>query len=99
MMTQPASVRRTILVTGGTGTLGRELVARFARATDASVVVITRGAAQPGFAALPSGVETLTGDVRHGATLGLDEPEHATLRERVTDIVHCAADTAFNRPL
>jgi nucleoside-diphosphate-sugar epimerase len=99
MASSPASVRRTILVTGGTGTLGRELVARFARADDASVVVLARGAARPRAAVLPSGVRTLTGDVRHGATLGLDETERAALRESVTDIVHCAADTTFNRPL
>ena len=99
MTSRPASERRTILVTGGTGTLGVELVSRLARAGNASVVVLARGTVQPRPAALPPGVGTLTGDVRHGPTLGLDASDGATLRERVTDIVHCAADTTFNRPL
>ncbi len=91
--------RRTILVTGGTGTLGRELVARFARADDASVVVLARGTAHPRPAVLPPGVRALASDVRHGSTLGLSASDRAMLRESVTDIVHCAADTTFNRPL
>jgi len=99
MTSRPASERRTILVTGGTGTLGVELVSRLARADNASVVVLARGTVRPRPAALPPGVGTLTGDVRHGPTLGLDASDGATLRERVTDIVHCAADTTFNRPL
>ena len=99
MTSRPASERRTILVTGGTGTLGVELVSRLARVDNASVVVLARGTVRPRPAALPPGVGTLTGDVRHGPTLGLDASDGATLRERVTDIVHCAADTTFNRPL
>ena len=99
MTSRPASERRTILVTGGTGTLGAELVSRLVRASNASVVVLTRGAMRPRSAALPPGVQALTGDVRHGPTFGLDAADAATLRERVTDIVHCAADTTFNRPL
>ena len=99
MTSRPESERRTILVTGGTGTLGVELVSRLARAGNASVVVLARGTVRPRPAALPPGVGTLTGDVRHGPTLGLEASDGATLRERVTDIVHCAADTTFNRPL
>ena len=99
MTISPAPERRTILVTGGTGTLGRELVARLARTGDVAVVVLTRGRAQGRPAAVLPGVRALTGDVRHGSTLGLSEADRATLRETITDIVHCAADTTFNRPL
>ena len=99
MTMSPPPERRTILVTGGTGTLGRELVARFARADDVSVVVLTRAGAQGRPAAMPPGVRALAGDVRRGSTLGLSETDRATLHESVTDIVHCAADTTFNRPL
>ena len=99
MANSSASERRTILVTGGTGTLGRALVARLVGAETQSVVVLARGTTQPRAAALPAGVQTIVGDVRRGASLGLADAERAMLCERVTDIVHCAADTTFNRPL
>lgn len=99
MTSRPASERRTILVTGGTGTLGTELVSRLARGQAASVIVLARGTERPRGAVLPPSVRMLTGDVRQGPEFGLDASLGATLRESVTDIVHCAADTTFNRPL
>ena len=99
MTSRPASKRRTILVTGGTGTLGAELVARLARGKAASVIVLARGTERPRGAVLPPDVRVLTGDVRQGPGFGLDASLGTTLRESVTDIVHCAADTTFNRPL
>jgi nucleoside-diphosphate-sugar epimerase len=89
-MTESSRARRTILVTGGTGTLGRELVARFGT-TDATIVVLSRQ--------VQAGMQSVRGDVRSGPTLGIAVGEHTALRERVTDIVHCAADTTFNRAL
>ena len=89
---------RTILVTGGTGTLGRELVARFVRAGHADVVVLTRGST-PSRGDAATRVHAITGDVRAGATLGLSDAERGALAARVTDVVHAAADTTFNRPL
>src|SRR5678815_5521570 len=87
---------RSVLVTGGSGTLGRELVARYARMPDASVTVLARGTAPT-----PSGshVRFLTGDIRAGVTLGLSSGAYDEIRAGVTDIIHCAADTTFNRPL
>src|SRR4051812_9374328 len=90
---------RTILVTGGTGTLGSDLVRRFASAGDATVVVLTRGVSPSAPGAPPPGLSRLTGDLRVGPTLGIAPGNHAALRASVTDIVHCAADTVFNRPL
>lgn len=92
-------MRRTILVTGGTGTLGSVLAHRFAGLPDATVIVLARGAASADRGPLPPGVRFLTGDLRAGHTLGIAAADHATLRATVTDIVHCAADTVFNRPL
>ena len=94
----PRADRGTTLVTGGTGTLGRELVRRLAAAGDATIVVLTR---DPSRAAsmLPPRVTTVAGDVRAGATLGLHASDSTTLRRSVTSIVHCAAETTFNRPL
>src|SRR5690349_2255449 len=99
MTSRPASKRRTILVTGGTGTLGAELVSRLAHGGNASVILLARGTVRPRPMALSPGVRALSGDVRHGPTFGLDAADVTTLRATVTDIVHCAADTTFNRPL
>jgi nucleoside-diphosphate-sugar epimerase len=90
MSDSPQGTPRTILVSGGTGTLGRELVARFAR-SGAAVVVLSRRSS--------TRMRTVIGDVRSGPTLGMAPAECAALRECVTDVVHCAADTTFNRPL
>jgi nucleoside-diphosphate-sugar epimerase len=94
-MTTPRG-QRTILVTGGTGTLGTALVRRLASGSGTSVVVLARGVA-PGEPA--HGVRFAAGDLRAGLTLGLGERDRAELSATVTDIVHCAADTTFNRPL
>ena len=99
MTSRPASERRTILVTGGTGTLGAELVSRLARGSNAAVVVLARGTVRPRPTMRSPDVRILTGDVRHGPTLGLGPTDAEALRDSVTDIVHCAADTTFNRPL
>jgi nucleoside-diphosphate-sugar epimerase len=95
---RPVSERRTILVTGGTGTLGRELVGRWAAAGDARIVVVTRDVARAR-SATPSAVRPVAGDVRAGPTLGLDLSDQRELAASVTDILHCAAETTFNRPL
>jgi nucleoside-diphosphate-sugar epimerase len=93
-----SSVRRAVLVTGGTGTLGRELVARLAGDRQTTVAVLTR---DPATAAgvLPPGVRIVSGDVRAGAALGLAPADRHELSGMVTDVVHCAAETTFNRPL
>jgi len=90
--------RRTVLVTGGTGTLGRELVARLDRDRRATVVVLTRHPAAAA-AGLPPDVRTLAGDVRVGGALGLSPVTRHELASQVTDILHCAAETTFHRPL
>jgi nucleoside-diphosphate-sugar epimerase len=93
-----ARTRRTILVTGGTGMLGRELVKRLAVAGGATIVVVSRDA-QRAAGVLPPTVRVVLGDVRSGGGLGLSESDRTALGPTVTDIVHCAAETTFNRPL
>lgn len=93
-----AADRRTILVTGGTGTLGRELVARFVAGGDSSVVVLSRGIASSS-AFHADSVRWAKGDLSAGDSLALAATDRDELALAVTDIVHCAADTTFNRPL
>ena len=87
-----------ILVTGGTGTLGRGLVGRLGRSIRVPIMVLSRS---PETAAqlLPAGVGVTRGDVRLGSSLGMAAAERSTLCEAVTHIIHCAADTTFNREL
>jgi nucleoside-diphosphate-sugar epimerase len=101
-------MRRTVLVTGGTGTLGRELVHRVVREPDvARVVVISRAPSAAARHALPAAwaqagpaeVRLVRGDVRDSALLGLAPADAAALRDVVTDVLHCAADTTFTLPL
>jgi nucleoside-diphosphate-sugar epimerase len=95
--------RRTVLITGATGTVGRELVPRLlASAPDARLVLLVRDATSAParwLAALGQGVSVVAGDIHAGPSLGLDAATAAALRADVTDIVHCAATTTFNLPL
>jgi nucleoside-diphosphate-sugar epimerase len=87
-----------ILVTGGTGTLGRSLIERLARSTRTPIVVLTRSP-ESAVPMLLRDVGVIRGDVRRGGDLGMDRSERAALCDAVTHIVHCAADTTFNRAL
>jgi nucleoside-diphosphate-sugar epimerase len=87
-----------ILITGGTGTLGRELVERLSRSNAAPMVVLSRSP-DTAMQVLPSGVAVMRGDIRLGAELGMAPSERTALSTAVTTIVHCAADTTFNHPV
>lgn len=104
----------TVLVTGGTGTLGRELVRRLAASpAPPRVVVLSRrgrdvhGIADDdsllgplfGGAAVPGVVGFARGDLRAGDHLGLSAGARAELERDVTGILHAAADTRFTLPL
>lgn len=101
-----------LLVTGGTGALGRELVRRLADLpSPPRVVVLSRQARNPESLAchgpvpapfpglLPGVVEVVRGDLRAGPGLGLSPQVRAELEDRVTGILHAAADTRFTLPL
>jgi thioester reductase-like protein len=92
-----------ILVTGATGFIGREIVARLL-AADRPLAVLARGRSDAdartrvaealGDAATLERVEIVEGDL--GALDGgLDPVDLRRLRERVETVIHCAGDTSF----
>ena len=101
--TRSHATRSKILVTGATGFIGREIVARLL-AADRPLAVLARGrdgagartrvAAALGDAAALERVEIVEGDL--GALdAGLDPVDLRRLRERVETVIHCAGDTSF----
>lgn len=104
-----------ILLTGGTGTLGRELVRILRSDRFPDVFVLTRDPDAMAARALLAGdagttgsagrgeraarVYLVRGDVTAGNRLGMDATDAAALRARVTHVIHCAAATSFSLPL
>lgn len=86
-------------VTGGTGFLGRRLVADLIRETDLQIGLLAREprACQRWFAHLPQRrIEIVPGDVSK-PNLGLTGSALNELRNKVTEIWHLAAVTSFNK--
>ena len=83
-----------ILLTGGTGFIGRAVLPLLAERPGNRIVVLSRRA--PHFA--DGSVTFLAGDVRH-PRLGLDTARYDELRCAVTGIIHLAGDIRFDAPL
>jgi thioester reductase-like protein len=102
-------VTGVVLVTGGTGMLGRELVGRLLTDTDAQLALLVRRP-QPlvtmlrdvfrveASDGLRRRVRAVVGDVTR-PRLGLSEDDHAWLTARAGSILHAAAETRFDRTL
>src|SRR5580765_7570533 len=102
-----------ILLTGSSGFLGMELLARYLERTDRPVYALIRaGDDHEAAARLRAAARTVTPDadrhshrlvaVRDDATLprvGLDPALRDRLAEEVTDVVHAAASVSFTLPL
>ena len=103
----------TVLLTGATGFLGMEVLARLIERDDVEVICLVRApsrqAAQGRLDLLygqlydepPPGIRSVSvvaGDVSVDG-LGLDAAAREELLARVTSIVHCAASIAFDLPL
>ena len=86
----------TYLVTGGTGLLGRHLLARLVARPDATVRVLTRSSSVARLERIATGlgasgrVRPLVGDIRSDL-LGLSEADLASLTGTVDHVVHLAA--------
>jgi thioester reductase-like protein len=105
--------RDGVLLTGATGFLGMELLARYLERTDRTVYTLVRAESQGAAdARLRSVLESLLGDTEayvHRVValrgdlcrpgLGLTAVRREQLAEAVTDVVHCAASISFELPL
>jgi thioester reductase-like protein len=105
--------RGAILLTGATGFLGMELLARFLERTEKTLFALIRGADEDeADARLMQAARAVVPDperyrdrlvaVRGDVTLpdlGLSDERRTSLAERVDEIVHSAASVAFNLPL
>src|SRR4051794_21547716 len=106
-------MRPSVFMTGATGFLGMEVLARLLEAGDRDVVCLVRAADGPAAEARMDAVlETLwtdpspyRGRVRAVAGdltapgLGMDVVERTTLAEEVGAVLHCAASISFDLPL
>ncbi|MFI6998942.1 SDR family oxidoreductase [Nocardia sp. NPDC050175] len=90
------SARDTVLVTGATGLVGAEVVARLAAASRpvAAVLHSNSSIVRNDGTVLGAG-SPVAGDIRSPG-FGLSQRDSADLSERVGMIVHCAATTAFD---
>lgn len=84
----PSAARRTVLLTGASGVVGKALLGRL---RDLDVVCLVHRAQVSG-----PNVSAVPGDVAD-PMLGLAGQAYADLAARVDAVIHCAAVTAFNR--
>jgi thioester reductase-like protein len=103
----------SVLLTGATGFVGMELLARYLERTDRSVFVAIRGRDDAeAEARLGVTLDSLFGDPDahrdrvfplradiEQPGLGMSKGAREALAEQVTDIVHCAASVSFSLPL
>ena len=82
------TARRTVLLTGASGVVGRALLRRL---RDVDVVCLVHRSPVSG-----PNVTTVPGDIAEPA-LGLTDAAYAELAAKVDAVIHCAAVTDFNR--
>ena len=90
-----------VLLTGATGFVGREILARFLEREDRDVFALVRADDDEGAAGrLPAHprLKAVAGDIEQ-AGLGLSAEAREHLRQEVTTVVHCAASVSFDMSL
>jgi long-chain acyl-CoA synthetase len=90
-----------VLLTGATGFVGREVLARFLARGDRDVYALVRADDDTDAAGRLPGHERLTavaGDIERSG-LGLSDETAERLRREVSTVVHCAASVSFDLPL
>ena len=109
----PLPSHGAVFLTGATGFLGMEILARYLERTDRPVYAAVRGRdAADARSRLRSAVQCMLGDENayadrlHAVPADIERPElglapsdRDQLAQRVTDIVHCAASVSFSLPL
>src|SRR2546423_11303771 len=105
--------RDGVLLTGATGFLGMELLARYLERTDRTVYTLVRAESEEAAdARLRAVLDNRLGDTEAyvhrvvalrgdlcRAGLGLTAARREQLAEAVSDVVHCAASISFDLPL
>jgi nucleoside-diphosphate-sugar epimerase len=87
----------TILLTGATGMVGQALGPLLARRDDVSgIFALTHKTEYQGS---PEKVKPVSGDITAGPDLGLAREAGREILDRITIVVHAAADTRFSAPL
>lgn len=84
----------TLLLTGATGLVGGSLLKLLSNKASRRCAVLVRTPEKARNLDSGSGVRILKGDITL-PRLGLDDGQYAELRDTVTEIIHCAADTRF----
>ncbi len=88
-----------LLLTGATGLVGGGLLKVLcANASRQCAILVRVPEKARNINNSSGGLKVLRGDITH-PRLGLEDREYAELRDTVTEIVHCAADTRFGIPL
>jgi thioester reductase-like protein len=107
--TRDSSVGRGVLLTGATGFLGGEILARLLQGGNCKVYALVRAHDHGGAEArLRETIVSLLGTIDPwcrrvvaipadlcSAGMGLSEPQREWLAERTTEIIHCAASVSF----
>jgi len=87
----------SILLTGVTGMVGQALLPLLARRTDVDkIFTLVRGT---GHQVCSNKIVLVTGDITASTDLGISAPVSRDVLDRVTVIIHAAADTRFAAPL
>ncbi len=96
---------KTVLLTGGTGVLGKHLTRELLKYNDIRLILLVRGESDDAartrikeHSEIPDHTEVYAADLSK-THLGLSEGRYQDLKERVTDILHSAASTRFNSSL